>query len=229
VISIRRSTRPLLAGVLIAMLLPLTGAQAATYSVSVTSDSFSPGYRQVAAGDTILWVWAAGGHNVTAFSGASFASGDRPANATFTQTYPGGVVKYRCTNHSSVAGGECSGMCGLITEKPIDITPPTVSITAPQQGQLMIPVPRVQGGIVNQVTVQGNASDNVGVFGVLLRVYDTTGRATDFPATCNGCEDQDVTWRIDLNLLPGSYVVEARASDTSGNIRWSPRTSFIVL
>lgn len=225
------SARPqhvLLCAALLVMLLPAAGAQAATSSVSVTSNSFSPTYRQVAAGDTVLWVWAASGHNVTAFSGASFASGDRLANATFTQSYPGGVVKYRCTNHSTIVGGECEGMCGLITEKPIDITPPTISISYPAPGMLLVPTPRLQGGVLNPVFVEGPADDNIGVLSVLLRLYDTTGRPTDFPATCQGCPDPDVRWRVDLNLLPGSYVVEARATDTSGNIRWSSRSSFLV-
>lgn len=221
--------RGLVIVVLVSGALQAPDARAATTSVSVTSNSFSPSHRQIAAGDTVLWVWAANGHNVTAFSGATFASGDRDANATFTQTFPGGVVKYRCTNHSTVVGGECDGMCALITERPLDFTPPTVSIWRPFQGQVLTPMPRLQGGIVNPVTVDGEATDNIGVLNVMLRVYDSTGRASDFPTTCTGCDDDVVQWEVVLNALPGSYVVEARATDTSGNVKWSPRTSFIVL
>lgn len=224
-----RWVRGLAIAMLVAGVLQAPAARAATTSVSVTSNSFSPTHVQTAAGDTVLWVWAANGHNVTAFSGASFASGERNANATFTQTFPGGVVKYRCTNHSTVVGGECDGMCAIITERALDFTPPTVSIWRPFQGQVLTPTPRVQGGIVNPVMVDGEATDNIGVLNVMLRVYDSTGRASDFPAVCTGCDDDIVQWRVDLNALPGSYVVEARATDTSGNVKWSPRTSFIVL
>lgn len=224
-----RARRGLVVAAFMTLLLPGTGARAATYSVSVSSNTYSPTVRQVAAGDTILWVWANGGHNVTSISGATFASGDRAANATYTQTFPGGVVKYRCTNHSSVVGGECDGMCGLITEKPLDFTPPLVSITRPSQGQIVVPTPQLRGGLINPVMVEGTANDNVGVLGVMLRLYDTTGRATDMATTCIGCPDGDVQWRIEINPLPGTYVAEARATDTSGNIRWSSRTSFTVL
>lgn len=214
---------------ILAMSAAIVPAHAATQSVTVSSNTYSPASRQVAAGDTILWVWSQGPHNVTAYSGASFASGNRNTNATYTQVFGGGVVRYRCTLHSTLVGGECDGMCGLINEKPADFTPPLISIDSPRSGQTLTPTPRVQGGVVNPVVVDGQASDTVGVLGVLFRIYDTAGRPQEQPASCTGCVDTSVQWRVELNLLPGSYVAEARASDTSGNTQWSTRISFVVL
>lgn len=215
----------------LATIAAMAPARAATHSVTVSSNTYTPASRQVVVGDTILWVWSSGPHNVTAYAGASFASGDRNANSTYTQVFGGGVVKYRCTLHASLVGGECNGMCGVITEKPSDLTPPEVSIDRPLQGQTLTPTPRLQGGVVNPVVIEGQASDDIGVLGVLLRLYDTTGRSQEHPTNCIGCDppDQLVQWKFELNLLPGSYVAEARATDTSGNVRWSRRTSFLVL
>lgn len=218
-----------LIAVILAMAFAIVPAHAATQSVTVSSNTYSPASRQVAAGDTILWVWSQGPHNVTAYSGAVFGSGNRNANATYTQVFGGGVLKYRCTLQSTLIGGDCEGMCGLINEKPLDLTPPEISIDSPRSGQTLVPTPRLQGGVVNPVEVRGQASDNVGVLGILFRIYDTAGRPQEQPAVCQGCSDASVQWRVDLNLLPGSYVAEAGASDASGNTRWSTRISFVVL
>jgi plastocyanin len=226
------------------LLTALSPARAATtWTISLTANTFAPSLRDnLVAGDTVQWNWLDGAHNVTAYQNGVFSSGDHTPTFQFSTVYNGGVVKYRCTNHSSLSGAQCAGMCGILTDRPLDVTPPEVVIDTqkPQfQGLPAIEAPApVAGptGIGFPVTVAGRATDNVAVFAVLVRIYDVRangvtpgGGAREYLATCSGCDTPSASWSLNLILLPGPYTAEAVAADSSGNVpRTAPRVAFIV-
>lgn len=206
-----------------------------TFTIHLRANSFDPVIRDhVRSGDTIVWVWDEGMHDVTAYQGATWASpsGLGPGS-TYSVTYTGGVIRYRSTSDSSLTVAKrCSGMCGVITDQPFDFTPPEVSIDAPREWDVLVPPLAPDGtGVSNPVDVVVSATDDVAVYGGVVRVYDETPRTpTDFLLDCNGCGTPAATLRRTLNLLPGSYVVEAIVADTSGNLpRAAPRVQFYVL
>jgi len=81
---------------------------------------------------------------------------------------------------------------------PVDTTPPSISITAPPEGSIF-----TSAGI----TVNGTASDNVGVSRVEARV------GTGAWALASG----NTSWSVDLQLAEGTNTIEARATDAAGN------------
>lgn len=106
----------LLPGLLVVALpLPSLGD---SFRVRATHDDrWDPSSRNVVRGDRVVWSNPTGvEHNVTAYGGnwsksTTLLTGDRTAK-TFRQT---GTYRYRCTFHSRLSGGRCSGpMCAVI-------------------------------------------------------------------------------------------------------------------
>lgn len=226
---IRRTVATLLAA---AALLATVQVDATTFQVNVASYSFDPPGRTVAPGDRIQFHWVDGPHTVTGYAGDVFDSGSRSTGASFAYVYPGGrPVKYRCQLHSTLSQtGECNGMCGVIDEDPIDLLPPSVVIERPVERSVLVPLPQADPGEpIEPVLIEGAAGDNVAVFAVSLRIYDTIGRASLIAATCDGCGSRVARWSHRAVLPPGSYVLEAIAADVSGNTRTSSRRSFVVV
>lgn len=184
----------LLAGVALAALAP-AGAAPAAKSVTVANFSFTPSSLLAAPGAAITWSWAGGTHNVTAWSGAAFASGTKSAGS-FSTTYGGGTVKYRCTLHSFFGSpGACDGMCAEIHE---DSTPPAApSIASPA------------GGASTGATVTFSGSSSVDTSSVQIRegaavlaTIGASGGAWSGPVTFGGS---------------GSHTLAAVALDAQGN------------
>lgn len=226
---IRRVVACLLAAI---ALLAVTPVHATTYQVNVTSNTFDPPARTIAPGDRVNFHWVDGTHTVTGYQGDTFDSGSRGPGATYAYVYPGGTaVKFRCTLHSTISQtGECSGMCGILDEDPIDLLPPNVVIERPTERAVLTPSPQVDAAApLAPILIDGAAGDNVSVYAVSLRIYDTIGRASVVAAECDGCGSRVARWSHRGFLAPGSYVVEAIAADASGNSRTSSRRSFIVV
>lgn len=115
--------RPI-AGLIFAALLTLAVApslQAAAVVKAIASDAnpygyaFRPKTLSVGVGTKVTWKAMAGFHNVTATSqnwskSSSFSIGS-PTSYTFKKA---GTFRYRCTVHSSLASGTCSGQCGKV-------------------------------------------------------------------------------------------------------------------
>lgn len=109
--------------VLIAALVLVLGIAGAAMAASVTvkvgvngSNKFGPASKSINKGDKVVWKGVDGNHNVTAYSSnwsksTTVNDGDT-TSFTFRKT---GVFKYRCTLHSNLSSGSCSGMCGKIT------------------------------------------------------------------------------------------------------------------
>ena len=229
-------------------------AHASIADIQVASNKFTPAERLVVANDTIRFTWAQGTHRIAAYSGITLDTGNQTIGYSMSFTFQdvtGGVLKYRCLLHSSLSAAYCDGMCGVLSDHPVDLVPPSVTITEPVKTGTAPPVvaatPGVSsGGLDNPVYIRGSATDTstfgvpanqISVFGIVVRVYDIRSSGIvggtspkEFNAACTGCGTSSaVTWSVRLNLLPGSYVVEAIGADSWGNIqRTPPRVSFLV-
>ena len=92
-----------------------TSPARASKTVRGSGVSWSPATARISTGDVIKWKGVSGTHTVTAVgSNWSFnkplSSGD-VEKRTFRRA---GTFKFRCTIHSSLANGQCSGMCGKV-------------------------------------------------------------------------------------------------------------------
>jgi plastocyanin len=77
--------------------------------VTVATYSFTPADLTIKVGDTVIWTWTQGVHNVT---GAPFGSGDKNSGDTYGFTFQaGGSYAYTCTIHPSL-------MQGTVTVQP---------------------------------------------------------------------------------------------------------------
>jgi plastocyanin len=117
-------SRVFLAALALAALLALTAApslQAAVVVKAVASDAdpygyaFRPKRLEVGVGTRVTWKAVAGFHDVTSTSknwskSSSLSIGD-PTSFTFRKT---GTFRYRCTIHSSLVDGACTGQCGKV-------------------------------------------------------------------------------------------------------------------
>jgi plastocyanin len=85
------------------------GAQAATTTVAVQDDLFSPAAITINVGDTVEWTFtaAANSHSVTSETAGVFNSGIRdPGSAAFSFTFANaGTYDYYCTVHGTSMSG----------------------------------------------------------------------------------------------------------------------------
>lgn len=101
---------------------PAPGATVTNIVRSFPSNSFEPVSRSINVGDTVVWVWESGVHNVT-FPTNGIASANLSPGGTFTTTFnTPGTFAYVCTLHF--------GQTGTITVQAVN-QPPSVSLTAP--------------------------------------------------------------------------------------------------
>lgn len=137
---------------LVAMLVPgLASATPRTVQVGPNnSNSYSPNVLGASSGDSITWNWnptfqTPPEHTVTGWTGGgSFTDFNSPflssTNPSYTATYNGGIIFYRCTNHSWADSdfpgyeGVCHGMCGVVTDFVPSAPPATPTITGPAEG-----------------------------------------------------------------------------------------------
>jgi plastocyanin len=107
------------AAVLFAGALTLSASGTALAGVDVTirgsGSSWNPERVTIDTGDTVRWRSVSGTHTVTAFGGGwskdtRIAEGEA-TRRTFNST---GTFKFRCTLHSTLSSGTCSGMCGRV-------------------------------------------------------------------------------------------------------------------
>jgi len=106
--------------VLVAMLLLGSVASAATYRIRAKSTDagfkWRPKTLEVPTDSRVVWKMVDGRHNVTSMgSNWSKSSGDISQGGSTSFTFDdGGRYRYRCTLHSTVNDGKCSGMCGKV-------------------------------------------------------------------------------------------------------------------
>jgi plastocyanin len=103
-----------LAGVLVA--LPAT-SEGATFRVHATSErEWKPDSLHIAKGSKVVWKNPTGSkHTLTAYKGAWHKDVTlSPGSRTHFVFKKRGTYKYRCTIHSTLSQGVCSGMCGKV-------------------------------------------------------------------------------------------------------------------
>ncbi len=185
-------------------------------------------------GDTITFAFQDGIHDAVAYRGLTFNSGLRSSGDRVSFVFDGGVIRYRCLGHSSLNNNIdppiCTGMCGVIADRPVDIKPPSISITSPQERSVNVVTPLIstRGEISFPIVIEGRADDDVGVYGTRVRVYDAAGRGREFDATCDYCPGRHVSWTATVPLAPGFYTAEALGADISGNRVTSKRVQFVL-
>ena len=88
----------------------------ATTAIQAIDVRFSPGSVAVHRGEVVKWLGVSGFHTVSAYSRNWTFSKQLPAGRRIKLRFRTiGVYRFRCTYHSSLIGGVCSGMCGTIT------------------------------------------------------------------------------------------------------------------
>src|SRR2546422_5063080 len=104
-----------------------------------------------------------------------------------------------------------SGFSNEVSKAIADVTPPTVSITAPAAGVT----------VASTVTVSASASDNVGVAGVQFKLDGVKLGAEDTVAPYSG------SWNTTL-ATSGTHSLTVVARDASGNTATSAAVSVTV-
>ena len=101
------------------------------------------------------------------------------------------------------------------TTAAVDTTPPSVAITSPTNNS----------PVSNTVTVAGTSADSgSGVKNVMVRIRTATTTTGYTLATPKALNDWS-TWSVSMTLSSagptGPYILEARAYDNAGNVKWS--------
>jgi plastocyanin len=114
-----RSGRMRLAAAVFATGLALSVSGVALAGVDATirgsGESWNPTRVTIDTGDTVRWRSVSGTHTVTAYGGGwsknTRINSGESTRKTFNST---GTFKFRCTLHSDLSSGNCSGMCGRV-------------------------------------------------------------------------------------------------------------------
>lgn len=226
--------RVVLAAVACMAIVAPQGARAAEVGVGIYNNVFAPTPAEATTGETVTWQWNCGSygygggggcvaHNVTAYSGATFASPTYTGTGnsfsyTLTSASP---IRYRCTLHSTLSGAACAGMCAAIEP---DTRIPSVRVFRPASPLVALGTPAAA------VTFAGDVKDNRATAALWLRVIPLTGPGWNVPITCATCPAAgQFPWSASITLDPGSYTVTANARDTYGlEGRSDPITVIVV-
>lgn len=114
-IALKRWMVALMAVVVVLAMTGMAEGGTVTVRVGASGSTFSPKTKSVPKGTKVVWKNVSGSHTVTSYSKNwsknTSLSGTKSTSFTFNKA---GVFKYRCTIHSTLSGGVCSGMCGKI-------------------------------------------------------------------------------------------------------------------
>jgi len=113
-----RKTRFMVAVVLASTLLLTTAgfAQASTVIKATSTRQWSPAKTSVVKGTKVVWKNpTTATHTVTAYKGSWSKNVTLIPGATTSFLFKNtGTFKFRCTIHSTLLNGVCSGMCGVV-------------------------------------------------------------------------------------------------------------------
>jgi plastocyanin len=121
--SAYRGTSLVLVAFLAVVVVAATGAFAAgrhaparaTRTVKGIVTHWSPSTVAISTGDTIRWKSVVGTHSVTAYGGHWTFNHDMLAGQSVHRIFRrAGTFRFRCTFHSTLTNGGCSGMCGKV-------------------------------------------------------------------------------------------------------------------
>jgi plastocyanin len=99
---------------LVVSALPAFGG--ATFGVRATSNRWRPRHTYIARGDTVRWRNPSSRrHTIKAYGGNwSYFRRLPRGEARARRFFSFGTYRYRCTLHSTLSSGSCSGMCGIV-------------------------------------------------------------------------------------------------------------------
>ena len=87
----------------------------ATKTVKGIVTHWSPTTVAISTGDAIRWKAVVGTHSVTAYGGNWRFNHDMLAGQSVHRIFrQAGTFRFRCTFHSTLTNGVCSGMCGKV-------------------------------------------------------------------------------------------------------------------
>src|SRR5438094_807570 len=124
---------------------------------------------------------------------------------------PSATGSIRCAWEDRVAAGNTATAAAVSVTVANDLTPPTVSITAPINGST----------VSGSVTVSANATDNVGVAGVQFKL-DGANLGAEITAV-----PYSLSWNTTL-VASGSHSLTAVARDAAGNTATSTAVAITV-
>ena len=186
-------------------LAPSCFAATANVSVGSTFDRFTPAVVTIAAGDQVVWTWAATFHSTT--SGTNGVAGDDngvPSGLwnsgtittlphTFTNTFPvAGNFSYYCQVHFNF------GMTGAVVVISAAL-PPTIAITNPVSGAVFA----APANVTIQAAVTNGSGAVTNVQFLINSSALTNMTAPPYSAATN-------------NLPAGSYTFSTIAADNNG-------------
>ena len=181
--------------VLLCLAGPHPGA-AATFTVAVDNDFFSPSNTTVSVNDKVVWAWGSDGltPHTTSNTNGLWDSGTNTAPFSFTNLFTSaGTFPYECRIHAI-----SHGMRGnIIVTAPN--APPTVAITNPASGTVL--------AAPANVIIQASASDTDGTVTNVQFLIGSTVLANDTVAPYSA---------VTNNVAAGSYTFTAIASDNGG-------------
>lgn len=99
------------------LVLSASAALADTFGVAATSGNrWKPAHRYISKSDRVRWRNPTGRrHTIRSYGGNwSYFKGLPSGGARTRQFTRTGTFRYRCTLHSTMNNGACSGMCGII-------------------------------------------------------------------------------------------------------------------
>jgi|GEM_PF-1978241 len=196
--------------VLIELLSCARPALGATVNITVGSNFFGPVSQTINVGDTVVWTWQSGTHNVT-FPTNGIASANLSPGGTFTTTFnTPGTFAYVCTLHF--------GQSGTITVQAANL-PPSVSLTAPVNGSSVL--------ATTNFLLSATATDADGsVTSVQFFSSVSAGSIGDPICSLNG---PGPSFQFTTNFPAGTFFLKAVATDNQGATNTSAAVQFFSL
>jgi plastocyanin/uncharacterized protein YaiE (UPF0345 family) len=171
--------------------------KAATVSVVVQNNRFTPATVTIAVGDTVTWAFREAGHDTVNKSGSTYGniwnSGIKAPNTVFSFTFnTAGTFPYVCKPHENI------GMVGSVIVQGAANTPPTVSLTSPAAGATF--------STTDTITFSADAADPGG----------SVAKVEFFAGAAKLGEDTSAPFSITSTLAAGSHSITAKATDNAG-------------
>jgi plastocyanin len=177
--------------------------KAATVTVLMQNNFFSPSTVTINVGDTVTWVQRGSNHDSVSYDGL-WDSGLLRLNQTFSHTFnEAGSFRYYCTPHEQI------GMIGTVKVQAAANTPPTVALTGPANGAAF--------STTDTITFSATASDN----GSVTKVeFFSDGNLIG--------TDMDAPYSLTATLAAGTHSITAKATDNAGASTTSAAVSITV-
>lgn len=182
----------------------------ATINITVGSNFFNPATQTINVGDTVVWTWASGVHNVV-FPTNGIASANLGPGSTFTTTFnTPGIFAYLCTLHA--------GQNGTITVQAVN-QPPSISIDAPTNGTKVL--------ATTNFVVSATATDAGGSV-IKVDFFSSTSAGTIGDPICS-INGPGPSFQFTTNVPAGTFFFTAVATDNQGATNKSSPVQFFSL